>query len=210
MVIYLLLAAVVCACAAIYADRGEARPPVFYLLKPLTTLLIIGVALAQDSSAPLYQHWVLVALGLSLLGDISLMFHGKRWFLAGLGSFLIAHLAFIVALLSDVDSPAIPWWVALSPVAGALVLFRLWPGAGSLRPAVVAYGLVLCGMVLAAGARYQAFPGTGALLAVAGAALFQASDSLLGFRQFVRPFRAAQPLILSTYWLAIGLIAVSS
>lgn len=207
---YLLVAAGACACAAIYSDRGAARPPVFYLLKPLTTLLIIGVAISQDSTAPLYHQWVLVALGLSLLGDIALMFHGNRWFLTGLGSFLLAHLAFIAAFLSGVESPTLPWWAVLSPLAGALVLPRLWPGAKSLRPAVVAYGLVLCGMVLAAAARYQADPGATALLALAGAVLFQASDSLLGFRQFVAAYRGAQPLILATYWLAISLIALSA
>jgi len=47
------------------------------------------------------------------------------------------------------------------------------------------------------------------LLAVAGALLFVVSDSSLALRKFAGPYRGAQALILSTYWISIGLIASS-
>lgn len=204
-----MAAAAVCASLAMFADRREARPPVFYVLKPLTTVLIIAFAAVREPASADYRQWILVALVLSLLGDIALMFHGERWFLAGLGSFLVAHLAFVAAFTTGVEEFRLPWWIAASPVAGFVLLPLLWRGAGVLRPAVLVYGLVLCAMVLTAAARYQALPAASALCALAGAVLFQLSDSLLGYRQFVRPYPAAQPLILSTYWLAIGLVAAS-
>src|SRR5258707_4419729 len=76
---------------AIAADWNERRHRSFYLLKPLTTLLILGIA----ASAPVpgsYQKLVVSALLLSTIGDICLMFKGTAWFGAGLGRFLIAHL----------------------------------------------------------------------------------------------------------------------
>lgn len=206
----LIFLAAASALAAMFADRGEQRPPVFFVLKPLTTLLIIALAALQDLAGTGYQRWILVGLGLSLLGDIALMFHGPRAFLAGLGSFLLAHLAFIAGLAGGLPSLDLPWWGAASPLAALLVLPFLWRGAAALRWAVIPYGLVLCAMVLAAAARYQALPSAAALFAVCGAALFQVSDSVLGWRQFVRPFPFVQPLILSTYWLAIGLMALSA
>lgn len=205
----LILAAGTSALAAIVVDRGDRRPPAFFVLKPLTTVLIIVLAWLQDPADASYRTWILAGLGLSLLGDIALMFHGQRWFLAGLGSFLLAHLAFIAALTAGLGAIALPWWSLASPLAALVVLPFLWRGAGALRVAVIPYGVVLCAMVLAAAARYHALPSTGALLAVCGAASFQLSDSVLGWRQFVRPFPLVQPLILSTYWLGIGLMALS-
>lgn len=65
---------------AIAADWNERRHKSFYLLKPLTTLLIAGVAAAAGPASVGYQNWILLALVLSLAGDICLMFSGARWF----------------------------------------------------------------------------------------------------------------------------------
>src|SRR5438132_343727 len=83
------VAAVVSGLLAIAADWNERRHKSFYLLKPLTTLLILGIA--ASASAGAYQKLVVAALLLSTAGDICLMFKGNAWFGAGLGSFLIAH-----------------------------------------------------------------------------------------------------------------------
>ena len=47
-------------------------------------------------------------------------------------------------------------------------------------------------------------------LAAAGALLFMVSDSVLAVRQFRGPYPRAQALILSTYWLAIALVAAAA
>jgi len=74
---------------------------------------------------------------------------------------------------------------------------------------VALYCLVLLGMTLAAALRLQALGGQPALLAVSGALLFVVSDSSLALRKFAGAYRGAQALILSTYWVSIGLIAAS-
>ncbi|HZR34745.1 MAG TPA: lysoplasmalogenase [Nevskia sp.] len=203
-------AAAISAALAIAADWEEKRHRAFYLLKPLTTALILGAALSlAPASGEAYRRIVVIALGLSLLGDICLMFDGDGWFAAGLGSFLLAHVGFIWAFLKGVSPGLPPAWTALPVVYGLGLASWLLPRAGSLRIPVALYCVVLLGMALAAALRQQALGGQPALLAVAGALLFVVSDSSLAIRRFRGPYAGAQALILSTYWLSIGLIAAS-
>ncbi len=203
-------AAAVSALLAIAADWEERRHPAFYLLKPLTTALILGAALSlPPASGADYRMIIVAALALSLLGDICLMFEGDGWFIGGLGSFLLAHVGFIVAFLKGVTLALPPGWTLLPLLYGLSLCAWLLPRAGSLRIPVALYCLVLLGMTLAAALRLQALGGRPALLAVSGALLFVVSDSSLALRKFAGAYRGAQALILSTYWGSIGLIAAS-
>lgn len=207
MLIALSGAAAVSALLAIGADRDGRRHRGFYLLKPLTTVLIAGIAASGAASA--YQQWILVALLLSLAGDVCLMFAGPRAFLASLASFLIAHLAFTTAFLQGVGAVPLPGWLAVVPLGAAALLWWVLPRAGRLKLPVLIYAMVIGAMVFAAAAREQALGDTSSTLALAGALLFMLSDACLAVRRFVHPYRHAQAIILSTYWVAIGLIAWS-
>jgi len=219
MITALSVGAAVSAALAIAADREGRRHRAFYLLKPLTTLLIIGIALAATPDSAAYQRWIVAALLLSLAGDVCLMFtHGagagargadNRWFIGGLGSFLLAHGAFAAAFLQGVTAPDPPGWLAAVVFYAGALLFVLLPRAGALKLPVLIYCLALAAMVFTAAARHAALSDTASLCALFGALLFMLSDSALGWRRFVGRFRGAQALILSTYWTAIGLIAWS-
>ena len=219
MITALGAAAAVSALLAIAADWEERRHRAFYVLKPLTTLLVVGIALAASPAAPAYQHWIVAALLLSLAGDVCLMFtHGagagaggtdQRWFIGGLGSFLLAHGAFAAAFLQGVAAPDPPGWLAAVVFYAGALLFVLLPRAGALKLPVLVYCLALAAMVFTAAARHAALSDGASLCALLGALLFMVSDSALGWRRFVGRFRGAQALILSTYWSAIGLIAWS-
>lgn len=210
----LCLAAAVCALAAIAADWEERRHPSFYLLKPLTTLLITGIALlgAPDD----YRTLVVVALLLSCAGDICLMFKGDSWFIGGLGSFLVAHLVFVAAYvvrMPEVDGVRtfnLPWWSAVYAVYGLGFFGWLLPKTGKLMLPVIVYGIALMSMAVVASALWVQRQDSAALLALVGASVFVISDSSLAVRQFSGSYRGAQALILSTYWLAVGLIAASA
>ena len=211
--IALSIAAAVSAVLAIAADWEERRHKTFFVLKPLTTLLIIGIAASISIETP-YAKWVLLALALSLCGDVFLMFgdgarSDDRAFIAGLGSFLLAHLAFVCAFLQGVKSPELPSWLAALVFYAAGLLAVLLPRAGALKLPVLVYCLVLAAMVFAAAARHASVAEPYTLRALIGALLFMLSDSLLGCRRFIGRYPFAQALFLSTYWGAIGLIASS-
>lgn len=196
------------ALAAIVADWRETKPPLFLLLKPLTTLLIAGIAWIAPESG--YRSLILAGLALSLIGDICLMFETDAAFIGGLSSFLLAHLVFVAAFVIGLPSWPLPWWVLGFAVYCAAFAALLLPRARKLKLPVLLYGLVLAGMAVAASVRYTALQSNGALLALIGAGLFLISDSALGIRKFVGRYAGAQGLILSTYWLSIGLIAAST
>lgn len=206
----LSLAAAASALCAIVADRNETRPPLLYVAKPLTTLLILAAAATVPGTAPApYRTLVLAALAFSLAGDICLMFRGDRWFIGGLGSFLVAHLLFVPAFLIGVTPAWPPVWSALFLIYAVALARVLLPRAGPLKLPVLVYMLALSAMALAAILRWQSVGGAGATRAMLGALVFVVSDSALGVRQFTGSYRYAQPLILATYWSAIALIAWS-
>ncbi|HEX4896448.1 MAG TPA: lysoplasmalogenase [Solimonas sp.] len=208
MLLALACAAVVSALLAIQADWTETKPKRFLLLKPLTTILIAGIAVLAPESE--YRTMILIGLGLSLVGDIALMFAGNAAFITGLGSFLLAHLLFMAAFLDGIGTRVMPWWAYGYAVYGAVFATLLLPKAGKLKIPVLLYGAILTGMALTASIRWESLGGATGTLALVGASLFVISDSALGARKFLGSYRGAQGLILSTYWLAIGLIAASA
>lgn len=221
MTVALSLGAAICAGLAVAASGGATPRWYFYLLKPLTTVLILGVAWAVPAGSQTYQCAVLVALGLSLIGDVCLMFEGKHWFLAGMISFFAAHLALTYAFTREVPTTDVCWWCRAVPALvltawsyaalawGAGLQVFLWRRTKGLRVPVLIYGLALLLMFVAAVSRHATIGGHGPLLAFLGAALFVVSDSVLSLQQFVRSFPGASFLVLSTYWTGIWLIALS-
>ncbi len=205
--VFLGTAFLLSALAALHAVRSGERPRRFYVLKPLTTLLAVGLALGAPPSPA--WGWMLAAVALSLAGDVCLLGEGRGAFLAGLGSFLLAHLAFMAALMVEVSVGPPPVWTLALVLYGAWILGQLWGPAGPLRVPVGVYGGVLMTMVLAAARAHQMRGSAASTRALAGALLFVASDSLLATARFRGAFPRAQLLILSTYWAALGLLVAS-
>jgi len=201
---------VLAAATAALHVRAEYRGPRWqvYLCKPLTTALLLGLALLAQGSGARYQAAVAVGLTLSLFGDVFLMLPGDR-FVAGLASFLLAHVAYLVAFTAGVPLGTAPWLLAPYALAGAAVLRLVWPRLRRLRGPVLLYVAVIVAMAWQAAAGAWTLRTTPALLAAAGAALFVASDALLALNRFRTPFRSAQALVMSTYVAAQWLIALS-
>jgi uncharacterized membrane protein YhhN len=205
MLFALTILAVVCAAQHIRAEyRG--RPRSVYLFKPLTVILIIAIALQAEPS--LYRHLIVAGLLFSLAGDIFLMLPRDR-FIQGLVSFLLAHLFYIAAFTLD-GRPRASLLTALPLlIYGSIMLRQLRPFPGRLRLPVVLYMLVILVMVWQASNRWISNGTAAAGLALAGASLFAVSDSVLAWNRFRRPFRSAQFFILSSYYAAQWLIALS-
>ncbi len=65
--------------------------------KPAASACFVAVALAAGATGSAYGWWVLAALLLSAIGDVALLDRSATMFLLGLGSFLLGHLAYVVA-----------------------------------------------------------------------------------------------------------------
>ncbi len=79
----------------------EGTDRLHYVLKPLTTLLIAGIAFVIPVPVSDTYRWlVILGLLLSLAGDVFLMLPDDRYFIFGLASFLVAHLFYIGAYRS--------------------------------------------------------------------------------------------------------------
>ncbi len=183
-------------------DAGPGARWQIYVFKPLaTTAILLIAALAPTPVESFYQAALVIGLGLSLLGDVCLMFPGERWFTAGLVSFLLAHLAYSAGFLTRWQSEWAVAWLIVYGAAGGLLGRLILPGAGRLRGPVAVYVLAILTM---------AWLGAGVSVpAGVGAALFVVSDGLLAYDRFVRQFPSARRLVLTTYWLAQWLIAFS-
>jgi uncharacterized membrane protein YhhN len=185
------------------------RPVLLYLFKPLTIGLIILLAWLTGSHEPDRYFWLIFAgLLFSAAGDVFLMLPKDR-FVAGLLSFLIAHLLYIAAFTLPAGFLAAPM-LALPYAAGAGVLLAiLLPKTGKLAIPVIVYATALATMGWQAASRWQALQDDASLYAMVGAILFMVSDSLLAINRFAKPFRAAEFLLLTTYFAAQYLIALS-
>jgi uncharacterized membrane protein YhhN len=199
--------------AALLTIRAEYRGPrrVVYLCKPLTTVLILALALATGGDDRAYTVLIAVGLLCSLAGDIFLMLPQDR-FIPGLVSFILAHLAYIAAFVRAADRP----WSGTSVLTlipllayGLAVFLVLRPHLGPLTAPVLVYMLVILLMAWRAVEYARQSPAPESLAAALGALLFVVSDSALALNRFTRPFRAAQALVLGTYFAAQWLIALS-
>lgn len=178
-------------------------PAVFAVL---STLLLAVLGFRLD---PLLG----VALALSCLGDFLLSLHrlgsmnADSLFLFGLGSFLLAHLAYI-AVFRGYRLPA--WWkpgtlrllgvLTILVVLGSMLVI-LRHSLGPLLIPVVIYAVVLSGMGISA-----ILADLGTPLASIGALLFISSDAMLAIGKFRGPFTGSGPLIWTTYYVAQLLI----
>ncbi|MBN2624774.1 MAG: lysoplasmalogenase [Acidimicrobiales bacterium] len=187
------------------AVRHEHRP-VEYVFKPLTLVALTGTALALDPADPTVRTWFVVALVLSLVGDVFLMLPGDL-FVPGLGSFLLAHVAYVVGLvLAGLDPLGV--LAGLVVVGAALVVVGVPLVRGirrtepAMAPPVVAYMGVISAMVVCA-------VGTGHGLAIAGALLFFASDSLIGWGRFVKSHDWGRVAVMVTYHVGQTLLVLS-
>lgn len=209
---FLLIAAALASGLTAIAADWRVRRPLFYVAKPLTTVLIMLLAWQQLAPWPDYRCWVLLAYVGCLLGDIALMFKGTRAFMLGLVSFLLGHMILIGAFASETlltAAPAPALLMAAAAFVAVVLSYLVWllPRTGRLGPAVVVYVVALTVMVLAALCRAASATAGSAWIALAGALLFALSDATLAYCKFVAAPRWGQAAILGSYFLAIGLIA---
>jgi uncharacterized membrane protein YhhN len=202
---------VICATAVaglLVAERRRSRRGK-WLTKPVASLAFVATALASNALDTTYGELILLALLLSLLGDLLLIPQGQpRTFRAGVLAFGSGHVAFAAAFLSQPLSLA---WLAIAGVVLLAALGVVWRWLQPTLPAdmripVAAY-LVVIGTMSALAC---AFTGAGGPVTVAvGAAAFTASDVSVARDRFVREEFSNRAWGLPLYYCAQLLLALS-
>lgn len=151
------------------------------IAKTLAVSLLAVVALLAGGPVLL-----VVALLLSAAGDAFLAYRNERAFLAGLASFLAAHIVYVLLFAGAGDGPGMivaDWWrLALVPVIfllAGVVLVRLWPALpAQMKLPVAAY---VCAILLMGITALTMPP----VMIVAGAFAFMISDTILAIETFL-------------------------
>lgn len=184
----------------------------WYLIsKPLLMLSIIIYFVFQTVRFPhALRNWLLVGFVFSWLGDISLMFQREEtFFLLGLASFLLAHVAYIMAFrLWVYDNLEIPMlkrhpWMAFALMLYGVGFFKiLEPGLGEMKLPVIVYMAVIILMAIMALNRHRKVSRLGFLFVILGAVSFLLSDSILAYNKFAEDIPWSGVWIMLTYGFA--------
>lgn len=206
LTLFLAVAAVDWAAVHVQAKRLE------YLAKPGCMVFLIAAALTLDPADDAARVALVVALVLSTLGDVFLMLPGRQpgtsgpnLFVAGLASFLLGHIAYVVGFIllgQEVFVGLVPVALLVALVGRPVVAGVRASSEPELTIPVMAYIAVISAMVLVAF-------GTGDVRAAVGAALFAGSDSLIAWERFVTKRPWAPVTIIVTYHLAQALLVLS-
>ena len=180
--------------------------------KPLLMPLLIGMLFYSGIADP-KKKWILIGLFFSWLGDLFLLLDSKVtiFFIAGLVSFLITHIFYILYFLSIENSaPSLlkkqPLLIVLILCYGSALVVLLFPYLGDLKIPVIVYATVICSMLLSSLHIYYKTKKPANLFFFLGAALFVISDSLLAVNKFYQPIPKAGIWIMLSYCSAQYLI----
>lgn len=194
-------------------------------LKPFTKILAMALVILWTLSAVNFE--VNLAVGLliaaqlfGLAGDFFLLYP-NRWFIWGLGAFLVGHLFYIGLLSSSIfgeshlgimREPTV-WDAGSGFLVWLLILYLVYRkfspyirsegGKRTLLIAVLIYAAVLSGVMLLSVFSAILTPGFSAsqLILPAGGILFFISDALLAYDRFVRKMDYGQLWVHVTYHL---------
>lgn len=173
-------------------------------LKPILVPLLIFAVLPLSFDGKIK---LIFALIFSTLGDIFLLFKGELFFILGLGSFLIAHVWYIVIFANRLRGKGNlkSLVILILPVLVYLGVFLslLWNQEKMIpmRIPVVVYACVISTMLLLASSLFLANDKSKIQL-LFGALFFVISDSCLAWNLFHSEIPHASLIVMSTYLLA--------
>jgi len=158
-----------------------------------TKPLLLPILIIYYSFSVTQKNWLFIAgLVLSFFGDLFLMFSGG--FIAGLSSFLIAHILYILTfnkLFRNKNLLLIPFILIF--IIGLCTF--LYPNLGAMKIPVFLYAITIGTMLYIA-------VGTNLKWLIIGAGLFVLSDSILAINIFYQKSLWGNLAVMLTYVLA--------
>ncbi|MDP3447052.1 MAG: lysoplasmalogenase [Eubacteriales bacterium] len=182
------------------------------LLKGAASLLFVLAGLfASSLSADLtYAKWIVLGLMLGAVGDVCLNLRflltgrSKAAFMVGIGSFLLGHVAYLIALIARAPGAMLYALPAAAILSFFLLRFVLScvEVSGVIKIIGIVYLCVVFLMAVFAVTLFFLEPQAGRALFALGGLLFAASDVLLVLNQFGRhPYPAFRAMNLSLYYI---------
>jgi len=181
-----------------------------FVFKPLTIFSIILTAIYFSyGNYSNYKGLIILGLVFSMFGDIFLLFPENK-FVHGLVSFLIAHIFYIIALSQYIHNlQNILIILLIFSLYGFLIFKYLESNLGKYKIPVIIYISVIILMGVLSINYYLVDNSHQSISFLLGSILFLISDTTLSINKFKNKFYLAQFIILSTYYLAQYLIAIS-
>jgi alkenylglycerophosphocholine hydrolase len=168
-----------------------------WLVKILPMLLLIGFAVKSASNAS--EKIFLSGLIFSALGDFFLDYDRLNWFIFGLGSFLFAHIFYMLSLkplARNIAKKHIKI-IAMYCIYGAAMFSLIASGLGELFIPVLVYMSVLLLMAITTLISEKSNNWL-----IIGGLSFVLSDSMLGINKFYAPIPYASVFIMISYYFA--------
>jgi uncharacterized membrane protein YhhN len=174
--------------------------------KPLLMITLALYFISASRGYPPWRLYVVIALVFSWAGDVFLI--SNDMFIAGLASFLLAHICYIIAYhkTGAASGELKPFDIIKFALFGTVLIWVLYPGLGGMLVPVLAYALVLLTMGVWAHKRRGATSAASFMLVSTGAILFVISDGLIAINKFAFEVPGERLLVMSTYITAQYLI----
>lgn len=184
----------------------------FYTKPLLISSLAFWFYTSVNSTSSASRRFFLIGLVFSVIGDILLMLvksKGELFFLLGLGSFLLAHLSYIIAFFRypKFKSGIIwkqKWLVSPFVIVLIAILFFLWNGLGAFKIPVVIYSATIITMSIFCLNLKNRMPKVSWQIIFTGAVFFVLSDLTIAIKKFQYPAMSEDwsgLAIMSTYIL---------
>ncbi|GEM68108.1 membrane protein [Sphingobacterium mizutaii NBRC 14946 = DSM 11724] len=188
---------------AVYANLPNLR----FFSKPLICISLIFILYKETGLKKNIEKLVAVGLFFGCLGDIFLMLN-ENMFVAGLASFLIGHILYVIAFSKQTSAKALSKHKSYILIAGILASFSYYlysilkPSLGPLKIPVILYIIVIAAMAFFAYTRRYQTNTLSFIICLIGALLFIFSDSILALNKFVAYLANSGLYIMSSYILA--------
>jgi uncharacterized membrane protein YhhN len=211
--LYLFLAATIADLTFILEGNSSMR----FFSKPLILigLILYFYRISKPIASTLLTKSILSALIFSWIGDILLMW--SHLFVYGLGSFLMAHVCYIIGFrlaqkseskIHQVDFVRTFFFNLPIYMVAAITFYLINPNLGNMKIPVIAYLIVIVSMVTTARERFKKCDPSSFWQVFIGALLFFISDGMIALSKFYKAFPESGVLIMGTYATAQLLIVM--
>lgn len=209
--LYLFLLATLADISFIINEENDYR----FFSKPLILigLILYFFLITKPIASTLLTKSILAALIFSWIGDVLLMW--SDLFVFGLGSFLMAHVCYIIGFKVAQKNPEkiesvnfLKLFAFNLPIylIAAFLYYLVHTNLGSLKIPVIVYILVIVSMLSTARERFGKVSSSSFWQVFVGGSLFFISDGIIAISRFYQNFPESGILIMGTY--AVGQLLI--